>query len=1010
MLPSLVLSAALLSLQPAYAVQPSGQDIDLEPQRIHQLNPHVQAGLMRSPAWRAFAQAHGKGWRARFDETTQTPLRMWGSGIDMGPAQTASQIESRLLSFLDDHADLFGFDPGILQVTHSRYVEAVDVWYIDVSVPVDGLPVYRGGLTARIKAGNLISIGAQTYPDAPVEGAFLLTPDQAIARAIRQGPAPEAVHEQVSAEAMMLPVDGADLTLRRTWMTYSRTMSPPGKWVSFVDAETGELLNVHNQVRFINGEVAALHHERTLDGAPLVESPMKGAVVNGDSDSDVTDANGLYTVEDSVEYLTDLDGDYVDVTNTDGDNGVVSSPGPDILWTQADATQAEIDSFVFINQVRDWGETVSPDLLIVTGRIDSYVNITSGSCNAYYDGDVNFYAEDGSCNNTGSIADVNYHEWGHGFHYSSLASYWKGFDGSLSEGAGDTVSMFQTGDHVMSPYFYKGGSGIRDMDNTRTYPDDFQNNEAAVHSNGLIFGGAMWDLWHILMDAEGVEQGTDSAEAIFAGLLRGGPDVPNAFDEALVADDDNGDLADGTPHECEIIEAFGQHGLGPLGNGTLMIVDHEPLTAQTPLADHAIDIGLWSAAPACFDGDPVEATIHYRVNGNAWQEADLQLATNGGEGLIPAGQMGDFIEYYITVDDASGAEFKAPEGANINPFSFFVGDVIEVVCFDFEDDDGGFTHQLLDGDEQEGADDWQWGRPRGLGGDPESAASGKKIWGNDLGSGEYNGEYQNEKKNRLQSPVIDTLHYTDTFLDYQRWLHVEDGLFDQARIQADGKVVWANHGTDESNGIEHHKEDRWVPHAVDLQGHGDDGALQVSWTITSDGGLTFGGWNIDDVCVYAPATADNRLGIADFTANTGSGRTVLKWTNPAHAPLEQIVVVRNDKRLPEGPWDGVVVHTTHNPELGAEVQAEDLTSLSGQDAYYAAYPTDGETYLSWTRLGFNADQVDSASQGSLASQETGGCGCATGHAAPSSGLLLAFMGLIGLRRRHPKPPSPRHVR
>ena len=111
-----------------------------------------------------------------------------------------------------------------------------------------------------------------------------------------------------------------------------------------------------------------------------------------------------------------------------------------------------------------------------------------------------------------------------------------------------------------------------------------------------------------------------------------------------------------------------------------------------------------------------------------------------------------------------------------------------------------------------------------------------------------------------------------TFLHYQRWLQIEDGFYDQARIRADAKVIWSNHETDESNGIEHHKEDRWVPHSVSLDGHGDDGEVQISWTLTSDGGLTFGGWNIDDVCIYAPATTDNRLGITDFRASsTGSG-------------------------------------------------------------------------------------------------------------------------------------------
>ena len=35
---------------------------------------------------------------------------------------------------------------------------------------------------------------------------------------------------------------------------------------------------------------------------------------------------------------------------------------------------------------------------------------------------VAFLSRGGGCNNTGRIADVSYHEWGHGFHYYNLLS------------------------------------------------------------------------------------------------------------------------------------------------------------------------------------------------------------------------------------------------------------------------------------------------------------------------------------------------------------------------------------------------------------------------------------------------------------------------------------------------------------------------------------------------------------------------------------------------------------
>ena len=51
----------------------------------------------------------------------------------------------------------------------------------------------------------------------------------------------------------------------------------------------------------------------------------------------------------------------------------------------------------------------------------------------------------------------------------------------------------------------------------------------------------------------------------------------------------------------------------------------------------------------------------------------------------------------------------------------------EINCNDFEENDGGFTHELISGRNQEGADDWMWNVPVGSGGDPDYAASGEKY-------------------------------------------------------------------------------------------------------------------------------------------------------------------------------------------------------------------------------------------------------------------------------------------
>ena len=112
-----------------------------------------------------------------------------------------------------------------------------------------------------------------------------------------------------------------------------------------------------------------------------------------------------------------------------------------------------------------------------------------------------------------------------------------------------------------------------------------------------------------------------------------------------------------------------------------------------------------------------------------------------------------------------------------------------------------------------------------MGGDPDFAHSGNRVWGNDLGGGQYNGEYQDNKHNQLQSPAIDVADQTNLVLRYRRWLNVEDGYYDQANIVANDAQVWTNHATSRSIGDEHHRDDQWMEHVV-------------PFTITSDADLT----------------------------------------------------------------------------------------------------------------------------------------------------------------------------
>lgn len=992
--------ALTLAAGPATAFAPGGQPVHEggEPQRLYPIHPAVQAELDRSPLWQAFLTAEGPDWEVVWDEATRTPRRIRGPGHPI-PADDARAVTAALLAWLAPHADLLGFEPGALRVRSVERAERLDTWYVDFDALRDDLTTWRGGISARVKAGRIVDLDVSTYPTQPIVGAFVLDAHAARRAAIARGPAPSAAHEPLSADRRLLPRETPDgIVLQRTWEVRTRTVDPPGRWVSFVDAETGELLAVHNEVRFLDGHVHAEHDVRNPSSGTTISPLPEARVTDDDGATTHTDELGAFTVPGPPPLSTNLLGRYARVRNETGPEGQLVGPGPDLLWTDEHATQAEIDTYVFLHQVRDWGLLWGPEVRMVSNPVDAYVNLNQ-TCNAYFDGNVNFFRAGNGCNNTGRIADVVFHEWGHGFHFWSLLGGNQGFDGSLSEGASDVVAFLMTGDSRIGPYFYVDGGAIRNAANQRRYPDHFVPADAFVHSNGLIFAGAMWDLWRRLEEEIGLEAAHDATSALLAGLLKGGPDIARSFDEALFADDDNGNLADGTPHECAIVDAFGAHGLGPLGNGRPYVATHERPT--TFGGDLPLRWEVESASPRCFAYEPVAGALHYRVDGGDWQVIDASLDDEGAEAVVPSPPLGSLLEYWLEIEHATGSVFTDPPGGPIHPHMLYVGDVLQAWCLDFEKDDGGFKHRLLAGIEGEGADDWQWGVPRGLGGDPSAAHSGQRVWGTDLGHGNFNGTYQPQKHTRLRTPPLDLQHYDGAFLQYWRWLTVEDGFYDRASIYVDDELVWSNHASGPDEGDEHHVDDRWMPHVVPLPASAiADRETRVEWHLQSDPGLSMGGWNIDDVCLFAPDTPDNRLGVHDFEALAAGGATLLRWTNPIHRPLREVKLVRSFEGWPTGPDDGDVLYHDTEPVPGALVVVGDPVGAGA----YAVYTSDGEHWLSWTRPGLNAGRRDGdAASGADISEDAfgsgaAGCACRTGAAPPAGGAWV-LLGLLAWRAR-----------
>ncbi|MCK9464183.1 MAG: hypothetical protein M0R80_31580, partial [Proteobacteria bacterium] len=420
--------------------------------------------------------------------------------------------------------------------------------------------------------------------------------------------------------------------------------------------------------------------------------------------------------------------------------------------------------------------------------------------------------------------------------------------------------------------FYLGGGGIRDVEPDKIWPEDFIEDESAVHSNGLILGGALWDLRKALVAELGETDGHRLTEEIFVDMLRLTEDIPTSFEAALAADDDDGDLANGTPNLCPIYDAFDAHGLASGGLGRIAI-EHEPIAFQpAPGIPIPVVAEIYELQAECSTlGD---ARLAYSLDeGGSWTE--IAMASTGGDGYaaeLPAMPAGTEIRYRIEADELDTAQtVTRPDNAAEPFYAIYVGPLAEILCDGFEgEDDGGWTHELLAGEDILGADDWQRDTPTGKGGDPEGAYAGESVWGNDLGlyfgpDENWNGKYQDGKINTLRSPAFDLSDYETVRLVFRRWLNVQDGNFDKARIYVNEQEVWSNFespGSATDSHVTHHQDKEWILADIDISAlAGGQAEVEIRFELQSNPGSyyvssQYGGWTIDELCLF---TADEEF-------------------------------------------------------------------------------------------------------------------------------------------------------
>ncbi len=729
-----------------------------------------------------------EGWA---DPRTETPHRMFG-GLELEDEVTSDD------QAIDVAWELLEENEWLLQIPlyelrlerveelHGQWVVLFERWH-------SGYRVEGARVDIRIRQKRVLMMGVDTFPFLSEDS----TPP-------REGPR--------SDDIVWLPLDqdGAITGV----LTERIEVQEPGVWETWYMSGDEPVAYVE-LLRHFRGTLSAQVDDRTpASGATLIR-PLPLLEIGGR----ITATDGSLELDESFTANSSLSGRYIELHGAQGSSYTatlrVDAATPNAMLNSSGDDTSYLDVYVYGNAVSQRIRELDWQNEWARAKVPAYVNIYS-TCNAYYDGwSINFYREGGGCNNTGRISDIVYHEFGHGTHYAALVS--GGFDGSVSEGAGDYLSATMTDDPLLAPGFYTSGSALRTADNDKVYPNDWVGE---VHADGEIYLAALWDLREMLIAKHGYHVGVERADAYWYATIQGSNNMTDSYGEAVLRADDDGDLSNGVLDGCAIAEAFRAHGLlwGPEVRSSLEL-RHVPATKE-----------LKAEVLSC--GSTVQ-----RVWADFEDGSTVELSQEGKFWVASMPQKQGVRSYTLTADDGQ----DSVQGS----WSLPVGPVATQMCESFEEGWGEFTHGALSRETgMRALDEWQLGKPRGQAGDPTRARDGEKVAGMDLTTiiGDIDGRYEPNAEFWLKSPQW-TVTGKNPRLRFWTKLSLEDD-YDEAWMVVNGETIPST------------SSDDWVFWEFPVTG--ETASLEL-W-LRSDAGVERGGWNLDAVCLVAdPAEPDNSV-------------------------------------------------------------------------------------------------------------------------------------------------------
>ena len=540
-----------------------------------------------------------------------------GSPTTVAEWEEAAQIA--LVGWLRRNGDALRIEPSELRLRigvsdHGRLVQAT------AEREVAGLPVRGARWTAVVVAGNLVLSGATRWGDVDVD--LVPSVPSHVARSILgEYVRPFALVEPHGAVSLALvptvPADrGPEASWRHrlVWVVELELEGEAGHWEGVVDAHDGTLLEFralhHPAARSVVGGVVATGPDpvspdtEETPGAPMPFADLSTGGFTGTGG--LFDATGTVSTSLTGEFIRIEDGCGAISESSSGDLDLGTSPAGDCETSpgsSAGNTRAARTTYFELNRMAEAARSRLPS----NGWLEAPLTVeadTDLTCGGLWTGTaIRLYRGRSTCLNAGQHPAISVHEWAHGFDDNDVSGSIASSGDGGGEGLADVYAALRTGTPCIGDGFWLDGdtcygygdpcteasgcSGIRTIDwadrasgTAHTLSWVRTACKTITHCVGTAYAEAIWDLKvRDLPTLFGLDAAT-AHEVVTRLTVLGGGNVSGWFDllgpepgeagcaathaylQFLAADDDDGDLTNGTPHMSAIATAFDRHEIG----------------------------------------------------------------------------------------------------------------------------------------------------------------------------------------------------------------------------------------------------------------------------------------------------------------------------------------------------------------------------------------------------------------------------------------------------------------